>query len=62
MAENKMKRKHLIYVDVLNIMSCFAVVMLHVSLNVFNPSDACWTQSVLFQSIAIFAVPIFFYD
>ena len=60
MAENKMKRKHLIYVDVLNIMSCFAVVMLHVSLNVFNPSDAYWTQSVLFQSIAIFAVPIFF--
>ena len=44
MAENKMKRKHLIYVDVLNIMSCFAVVMLHVSLNVFNPSDAFWTQ------------------
>lgn len=61
MAENKMKRKHLIYVDVLNIMSCFAVVMLHVSLNVFNPSDAYWTQSVLFQSIAI-SLFRFFYD
>ena len=60
MAENKVKRKHLVYVDVLNIMSCFAVVMLHVSLNVFNPSDTYWTQAVLFQAIAIFAVPIFF--
>lgn len=60
MAENKVKRKHLVYVDVLNITSCFAVVMLHVSLNVFNPSDTYWVQAVLFQAIAIFAVPIFF--
>ena len=39
MAENKVKRKHLVYVDVLNIMSCFAVVMLHVSSNGFQLSD-----------------------
>lgn len=60
MSENKEKRKHLIYVDALNIMACFAVIMLHVSLNVFNPSDAYWVEAVLFQAIAIFAVPIFF--
>ncbi len=34
--------------------------MLHVSLNVFNPLGDHWVRAVLFQAIAIFAVPVFF--
>lgn len=59
MSESDSHREHLVYVDVLNIIACFAVVMLHVSLNVFNPLGDHWVRAVLFQAIAIFAVPVF---
>jgi surface polysaccharide O-acyltransferase-like enzyme len=59
-SESDSHREHLVYVDVLNIIACFAVVMLHVSLNVFNPLGDHWVRAVLFQAIAIFAVPVFF--
>lgn len=56
-----MAKKHLIFVDLLNILSCFAVVALHTSLNVFTVSrSTSWLESLLLQALFIFAVPIFF--
>lgn len=49
------------FVDVLNILACIAVVALHVSLNVFVPEPShLWVKSVVMQGLGIFAVPIFF--
>ncbi len=51
----------LVFVDVLNIVSCFAVVALHVSLSVFTPvRTSGWVTNVWFQASSIFAVPVFF--
>ena len=47
--------------DLLNVIACFAVVMLHCTTTVFaNSGDTEWHLDVLFQSICIFAVPVFF--
>lgn len=55
------KNERLIFVDVLNIVSSFAVVLLHTSLNVFTPERSPhWAISLFAQSLAIFAVPVFF--
>lgn len=55
------KRGRLLFVDVLNIVSSFAVVLLHSSLSVFSPERTSqWALSLLAQSLAIFAVPVFF--
>lgn len=51
----------LAFVDALNVLSSFAVVMLHTSLGVFNSERSMdWVSSLASQSFAIFAVPIFF--
>lgn len=50
-----------VFVDVLNVIACFAVVMLHVSLIVFSPqATENWIFAVLIQALNIFAVPVFF--
>lgn len=55
------QRKRLLFVDVLNIVSSFAVVLLHTSIGAFSPERSpLWLSSLLSQSLAIFAVPIFF--
>lgn len=55
------KSERLVFVDVLNIVSSFAVVLLHTSLNVFSPERSPhWAISLFAQSLAIFAVPVFF--
>lgn len=47
--------------DALNIVACFAVVVLHSTTLVFAPSaDTSWIIALIGQSICIFAVPIFF--
>ena len=49
------------YFDILNVVACFAVVMLHCSDPVFlNTGDDFWFRCVVVQSVFIFAVPIFF--
>lgn len=49
------------YRQLLTIVSCFAVVMLHCSTAVFAPArNATWVKAVGYQSVFIFAVPIFF--
>lgn len=51
----------LVFIDVLNIVSSFAVVLLHTSLGVFSSErSVSWVVSLACQSFAIFAVPIFF--
>lgn len=53
--------RRLVFVDVLNIISSFAVVLLHTSLGVFSPERSLgWVASLASQSFAIFAVPVFF--
>lgn len=53
--------RRLVFVDVLNIISSFAVVLLHTSLSVFSPERSLgWVASLASQSFAIFAVPVFF--
>lgn len=52
---------HYVFVDVLNIVSCFAVVCLHTSLGVFSLQHTfLWAFQELMQAMFIFAVPIFF--
>ena len=53
------KRIH--YMDALNVLSCFAVVVLHCTLHVFGPlRDSYWKTALILQGIFIFAVPVFF--
>ena len=48
------------YLDVLNVVACAAVIMLHCSNYVFtNAGDGHWNRCVIVQSLFIFAVPIF---
>lgn len=55
------RAKHSEWIDVLNILSCIAVVALHVSLNVFTPERSrSWLVAVAIQATCIFAVPVFF--
>lgn len=59
--KNGKARTHFVFVDVLNIISCFAVVCLHTSLGVFSPQRTrLWAFQELMQAVFIFAVPIFF--
>ena len=56
-------RSRLVFVYGLNILAAFAVVMLHVSLDVFAPQgggDPKWFTSFFLQAAFIFAVPVFF--
>ena len=54
-------RPRLYFVYVLNILSCIAVVTLQTTLSVYTPKPTgAWVWAVVLQSIAIFAVPIFF--
>ena len=47
--------------SVLNILSCFAVVMLHVTLVYFSPvRDQVWYVSLFWQVMGKFSVPVFF--
>ncbi len=55
------KSKRYRYMDYLNVIACFAVVMLHCSQNVFLPDGSkTWTMALAIQSIFIFAVGVFF--
>ncbi|MCH3957727.1 MAG: acyltransferase [Olsenella sp.] len=50
----------LYFEDVLNVLSCFAVVALHCSLTVFGPARGHeWNVALVQQAVCIFAVPVF---
>ena len=49
------------FMDVLNVVAIFAVILLHCSLNIFDMGqDTAWNVALVYQCVAIFAVPIFF--
>lgn len=49
------------WMDLLNVIACFAVVLLHCSTSVFlNTGDTRWVLDVVYQSVCVFAVPVFF--
>lgn len=49
------------WMDLLNVIACFAVVMLHCTTSVFlNTGDLRWHLDVVFQVLFVFAVPVFF--
>lgn len=53
--------KRLLSYSVLNILSCFAVVMLHVTLVYFSPvRNQVWYVSLFWQVMGKFSVPVFF--
>ena len=53
--KNDKARTHFVFVDVLNIVSCFAVVCLHTSLGVFSPQRTrLWAFQELMQAVFIF--------
>lgn len=53
-------KKRFYYMDLLNILATFAVVMLHGSSFAFtNAGGARWVSTVFIQNFFIFAVPIF---
>lgn len=55
-----MHSRRLYFEDVLNIVSCFAVVALHCSLAVFSPARGlAWDRALVCQAVFIFAVPVF---
>lgn len=52
--KNGKARTHFVFVDVLNIVSCFAVVCLHTSLGVFSPQRTrLWAFQELMQAVFI---------
>lgn len=58
---NYMKNKRLIYVDILNIICCIAVVGLHMNASSWKYSEASyWKQSLIAEVLLYFAVPVFF--
>lgn len=53
--------KRLYYIDILNILSCFTVVVLHCSGGVFYyQKTRLWFIYMFLQTVAHFAVPVFF--
>lgn len=58
--QDKVKSR-IIYMDLLSVVSCMAVVWLHCSTVVFlNEGDLLWFLSVVVQACFCFAVPVFF--
>ena len=54
------KNKRLVYLDILNILSIFAVVAMHMNGSVHSlPLNKSWTFSLLVNTLCYFAVPIF---
>ena len=52
--------KRLIYLDILNILSIFAVVAMHMNGSVHSlPLNKSWAFSLLVDTLCYFAVPIF---
>ena len=61
MISNKMTQSRIVYYDVLNIISCMAVVMLHSNGYIHEfIKDDYWGIHVAIDTLFFFAVPVFF--
>lgn len=55
------KRKRVLYYDVLNIVACMAVLLLHFNgISHTYKATGAWAQSIVVESAFYWAVPIFF--
>ena len=55
-------KSRITYFDILNILACFAVLSLHHNgiVHNFNVNTLAWKQSLMFEVLFYWAVPIFF--
>ena len=59
-AENSIKKKRIVYLDILNILAIFAVVAMHQNEIVhYNPNIRAWNTSLILDCLLYFAVPVF---
>jgi len=59
--KQKAKSNRILYFDILNILACISVILLHCNGIVHNYSDtAAWKESLVIEVVFFFAVPIFF--
>lgn len=58
---NGMEKKRIVYFDLLNIVACFCVILLHCNgiVHTFSNTSA-WKQSLVVEVLAFWAVPVFF--
>ncbi|TPH23496.1 acyltransferase [Haemophilus haemolyticus] len=56
------RKQRILYLDVLNIFACFAVLMLHHNgiVHNYNVNSLAWKQALMFEVLFYWAVPIFF--
>ena len=56
------RKQRILYLDVLNIFACFAVLMLHHNgiVHNYNVNSLAWKQALIFEVLFYWAVPIFF--
>ena len=59
----KTNKERVLYYDVLNILACFCVIWLHCNgiVHTYAP-DRAWATSLIVETIAYWAVPVYFYD
>lgn len=57
----KTNKERVLYYDILNILACFSVIWLHCNgiVHTYAP-DRAWTTSLIVETIAYWAVPVFF--
>lgn len=57
-----MKKNRIVYLSVMNAVSCFAVVMLHANTRfwTFSATERYWATANLIECVMFFAVPVFF--
>lgn len=55
------QKKRLLYIDILNILACLCVIFMHCNGIAHQYSDtAAWRQSMVIETIAYWAVPVYF--
>ena len=59
--ENKMKKEHYIYIDILNLFACISVIYMHCNGIVHSYENTrAWKESMIIETICYWAVPVFF--
>lgn len=56
-------KSRVVYFDILNILACFAVLLLHHNgiVHYYDVNSLAWKQSLAFEVLFYWAVPVFFY-
>ena len=56
-------KPRVVYFDILNILACFAVILLHHNgiVHNYDVNTVAWKQALGFEVVFYWAVPVFFY-